>query len=72
MVIRPRDNVLLAMKHEEPYWIPNNITDCDIVLQQAVQERYEGMTEGKDEFGVEFVYDKESRGPVVQIGRAHV
>lgn len=68
MIIKPRDNVILAMKHKEPYWIPNNITDCDIVLQQAVQERYEGTTEGKDEFGVEFVYDKESRGPVVRPG----
>ncbi len=68
MMIRPRDNVLLAMKHEEPYWIPNNVTDCDIVLQQAVQERYEGRTEGKDEFGVEYIYDEESRGPVVRPG----
>lgn len=68
MIIRPRDNVVLAMKHEEPYWIPNNITDCDIILQQAVQERYEGRTTGKDEFGVEYVYDKESRGPVVRPG----
>ena len=68
MLIRPRDNMILVMKHKEPYWIPNNITDCDVVLQQAVQERYEGNTEGKDEFGVEFVYDKESRGPVVRPG----
>ena len=48
-----RENVILAMKHQETLWIPNNITDCDIVLQQAVQERYEGRTEGRDEFGVE-------------------
>lgn len=68
MEIRPKDNVILAMKHEEPYWIPNNITDCNIVLQQAVQERYEGHGSGTDEFGVQFIYDEESRGPAVKPG----
>lgn len=63
-----RDNVILAMRHQETLWIPNNITDCDIVLQQAVQERYEGRGEGKDEFGVEYEFNKEANGPVQKIG----
>ena len=63
-----RENVILAMKHQETLWIPNNITDCDIVLQQAVQERYEGRTEGRDEFGVEYEYNLEANGPVQKVG----
>lgn len=68
MTIRSRDNMLLAMQHKVPYWIPNNITDCDIVLQSAVMERYEGRTNGFDEFGVEYEYNEESRGPVMRPG----
>lgn len=68
MKIRPRDNMVLAMQHKVPYWIPNNISDCDIVLQSAVVERYEGRTTGFDEFGVEYEYNEESRGPVMRPG----
>ena len=50
MDIKPRDNVILAFQHKEPYWIPNSVTDCDIVLQSAVMERYEGKTTGFDVF----------------------
>lgn len=63
-----RENVILAMKHQETLWIPNNVTDCDIVLQQAVQERYEGRAEGKDEFGVEYEFNQEANGPVQKVG----
>lgn len=68
MKIRSRDNVVLAMQHKEPYWIPNSVTDCDIVLQSAVMERYEGKGTGFDEFGVEYEYNEEARGPVARPG----
>ena len=68
MDIKPRDNVILAFQHKEPYWIPNSVTDCDIVLQSAVMERYEGKTTGFDEFGLEYVYNEEANGPVLKPG----
>ena len=68
MEVRPRDNVVLAFQHKEPYWIPNSVTDCDIVLQSAVMERYEGRTSGMDEFGLEYVYNEEAKGPVLKPG----
>ena len=67
-MIRPRDNVVLAMQHKEPFWIPNSVTDCDIVLQSAVMERYEGRESGFDEFGVEYIYNEEAKGPVMKPG----
>lgn len=68
MKITARENVILAMEHKKTMWIPNNITDMNIVLQQAVQERYEGGGEGKDVFGVEYQYNREAKGPVVKPG----
>lgn len=68
MEIKPRDNVIMAFQHKEPYWIPNSVTDCDIVLQSAVQERYEGKTTGTDEFGLEYIYNGEAKGPVLKPG----
>ncbi len=67
-MIKPRDNVVLAMQHKVPYWVPNSVTDCDIVLQSAVMERYEGLDSGFDEFGVEYIYNEEARGPVLKPG----
>lgn len=68
MKITPRDNVVAAMQHKIPHWIPNSVTDCDIVLQSAVMERYEGRETGFDEFGVEYEYNEEARGPVMRPG----
>jgi len=63
-----RENVILAMRHKETLWLPNNITDCDVTLQSAVEERYEGDTEGADEFGTVYVYTPDSKSPVPKIG----
>ncbi|MFV0528967.1 MAG: uroporphyrinogen decarboxylase family protein [Lachnospiraceae bacterium] len=68
MEIKARDNVILAMQHTVPYWIPNSVTDCDIVLQSAVMERYEGRDSGFDEFGVEYIYNEEAKGPIMRPG----
>ena len=46
----------------------HSVTDCDIVLQSAVMERYEGRTSGMDEFGLEYVYNEEAKGPVLKPG----
>ncbi len=68
MEVNPRDNVVLAFQHKEPYWIPISATDCDIVLQSAVMERCESRSGGADEFGLEYVYNEEARGPVLKPG----
>ncbi len=63
-----RENVILAMQHKKPAWTPSMYTDIDLVLQSAVMERYEGRDIGKDEFGVEYQYNEEARGPVQRPG----
>lgn len=67
-MITPRENVILAMEHRETLWIPNCVTDCDIVLQSAIMERYEGKETGFDEFGVEYEFNAEANGPVMRPG----
>ena len=40
MDIKPRDNVILAFQHKEPYWIPNSVTDCDIAVSYTHLDVY--------------------------------
>lgn len=63
-----RENLILAMQHKQPVWTPFQPTDVDVVLQSAVMERYEGRDIGKDEFGIEYQYNEEARGPVQRPG----
>lgn len=63
-----RDNVLAAFRHEETPWTPNVLSDIDLVLQSTVNERYEGMTTGRDEFGVSYTYMEQSDTPIVTPG----
>lgn len=62
-----RENVIRAIEHKTTPWIPNVVTDCHIVLQSAVMERYEGRGSGRDEFGVMYDYNEAARGPVHRI-----
>lgn len=63
-----RENVILAYQHKPTVWIPNSVTDCNLTLQQAVNERYEGKESGLDEFGVEYMYNAEANAPMVKPG----
>jgi uroporphyrinogen-III decarboxylase len=63
-----RDNVLAAFRHEETLWTPNVLSDMNLVLQSTVNERYEGKTAGKDEFGVSYTYMAQSDTPIVTPG----
>ncbi len=62
-----RENVIAAMEHKKTLWTPNVVTDCNMVLQSAVMERYEGKGSGPDEFGCMYDYNEAARGPVHRI-----
>ncbi len=60
--------MIRAVRHEQTLWVPNPYTDMDLVLQSALNERYEGQTTGSDEFGVSYTYSEAAGAPIVTPG----
>lgn len=71
MALTPRENALIAYRHQTPAWIPCFFTD--IILTQAcpAMERYTGHTVGKDYFGVEWTYEPHIHAPMPTPGKIH-
>ncbi len=64
MELTPRENALIAYRHQTPAWIPCFYTD--IILTQACpdMERYTGHTKGKDYFDIEWTYEPNIHAPM--------
>ncbi len=56
----PKENLLRAIKHDNPEWVPNAMQDMGVVLflDPPVVER--PMTEGNDDWGVHYLFNAES------------
>jgi len=50
--ITPRENALIAYRHETPMWIPNFFTDIGLFMAWPELERSCGPGTGTDELGV--------------------
>ena len=66
--VTPKENALMAYHHKQPYVVPNGMIDGAIVVPGGDLERYAGRTEGKDGFGVEWVFVPEQNAPMVKPG----
>jgi len=55
--ITPRENALMAYRHETPMWIPTFLTDMKFYCPYFTIEKYLGTETGKDMFGVSWTYE---------------
>lgn len=67
--LTPRENALMAYKHEIPYTIPSIFVDIAMYTPAMRIERYEGLDRGYDGFGVEWVYVPEAHAPMPVPGK---
>jgi hypothetical protein len=56
VLMTPRENALIAYRHETPEWIPCFYTDIGLVMANPTMERYCGFGTGTDAFGVSWTY----------------
>lgn len=54
--VTPRENALLAYQHKIPVTVPNFLLDIAIFEAGPDIERYSGLDQGKDGFGVDWKY----------------
>lgn len=57
--LTPRENMLIAYRHETPPIIPNLFLDAAVMTPARQLDSYEGLESGKDAWGVEWKYVKE-------------
>lgn len=67
--LTPRENALMAYRHEIPYVIPCAFVDVAMFTPAMRIERYEGLEQGYDGFGVEWVYVPEEHAPMPVPGK---
>ena len=60
----PRENALLAYKHQIPAYIPCLYTDFAIFQAYPAGERYTGNESGKDWFGVDWTFVPDAGAPM--------
>lgn len=69
MNITPRENSLLAYRHQVPAYIPCFYTDMILTQACPSMERYTGFATGKDYFGVEWQYEQNVHAPMPVPGK---
>lgn len=69
--LTPRENALIAYRHQQPAWIPCFYTDIALIQACPAMERYTGHTIGKDYFGVEWTYEPNIHAPMPTPGKIH-
>ena len=67
--LTPRENMLMAYRHETPAYIPCTYIDAGVMIPYAQGERYTGIERGKDWFGVEWVYEPTVHAPMPDPGK---
>lgn len=67
-MITARENILMAYRHQEPYWVPSQILDQDTCLPSCVPEGPDGFGVTTDIFGVNWTFEPGMEGPMVTPG----
>jgi hypothetical protein len=62
--LTPRENMLMAYRHETPPVLPNLFVDAAVMTPAGHIERYEGMEKGLDGWGVEWTYIPDQHSPM--------
>ncbi len=69
MGLTPRENALMAYRHQIPAYIPCFFTDVIVTQACPSMERYTGHSVGKDFFGVEWTYEPNIHAPMPTPGK---
>lgn len=69
MKLTPRENALLAYRHQVPEYIPCFFTDIALIQACPAMERYTGHMVGEDYFGVEWTYEPTIHAPMPTPGK---
>lgn len=67
-MITARENILMAYRHQVPYWVPSQVLDQDTCLPSIVPEGPKGFGVNIDVFGVSWTFEKGMEGPMVTQG----
>jgi hypothetical protein len=59
-----RENALMAYRHKIPVTVPNTFIDIAIIQACPDIDRYSGLTQGKDAWGVEWKYVPSAMAPM--------
>ena len=62
--IKPKENIMLAYQHKQPYHIPSMFTDIAGFQANPTMERYCGLESGLDGFGVEWKFERIANAPM--------
>ncbi len=72
-MLTPRENALMAYRHQQPAWIPCFYTDIAMTQARPEMERFLGYDggppSGTDGFGVEWTYEPTVHAPMVTPGK---
>lgn len=66
--VTPRENFELLLKGETPYWLPNLLSDCNLIHPLAVADNEARSHGGVDSFGIEWQMEKLTGAPMVKPG----
>lgn len=67
-MITARENILMAYRHQEPYWVPSQYMDQNTCLYSASREGVSGYGHFVDCFGIHWDYRPGDEGPMVTGG----
>ena len=67
-MITARENIWMAYRHQEPYWVPSQYLDQDTCLSSASREGVSGYGRSVDCFGISWDYHPGDEGPMVTGG----
>jgi uroporphyrinogen decarboxylase len=67
-MITPKENMLMALHRQEPYWVPSPYLDQNTCLYSATREGVSGYGHSVDCFGVSWDYKPGDEGPMVTKG----
>ncbi len=63
-MITARENILMAYRHEKPYWVPSQTTDQNTCIPSALEEGPTGLGVTEDGWGVHWLLEPGQPGPM--------
>ena len=63
-MITPRENILMAYRHEKPLWVPSQTTDQNTCIPSALEEGPTGLGVTVDGWGVHWILEPGQPGPM--------
>ena len=63
-MITPRENMLMAYRHEKPYWVPSPSFDQDTCIPSVLEEGPTGLGVTEDGWGVHWLLEPGQPGPM--------